>query len=82
MLARILATPVHVREGRLDFDLKETLDGAFTFAKSERDLAQERGVSCEETFLTQPPAQSISIMITDRHVGRNEIATCTSDEGI
>lgn len=83
MLARILGTPVHARDGRYDFNIKEVpLDGSFTFAKSRKDISKKLGASWEETFVTQEPAQSISIMMTDRHLGRNEIATCTSDEGV
>lgn len=82
MLERILGTSVLVREGRIDFDMNESLDGAFTFVGSREAFAHNMGPSWEETFLTQPPCQSISIMMTDRHLGRREIATCNNDTGI
>lgn len=82
MLERMLGTSVREREGRIDFDIKESVDGTFTFVRSREAIAHKMGSSWEETFLTQPPCQSISIMMTDRHLGRREIATCNNDTGI
>lgn len=82
MLERMLGTCFHKRDGRCDLDIMESQDGTFAFAKSRKTMSQELGTTWTQTFFTQPPCQSISIMMADRHLGRIQIATCNNDEGV
>ncbi|KAF2801593.1 uncharacterized protein BDZ99DRAFT_219766 [Mytilinidion resinicola] len=82
ILARMLGTPTHLRNGRCDFDISEEADGTFSFSQTRAKLLQEHGTEWDRTFLTQPPCQSVSIFIAGKHVGLIQVATCDDDQDI
>lgn len=77
-----LFNEIHIREGKWDVDLQELRDGSFQFVRNRALIRPKLGPEWERTFISQPPCQSIAILMNDVHLGRVQIATCGKDEGV
>lgn len=56
--------------------------GSFRFLRNRSLIRAKLGPEWERTFISQPPCQSIAILMNDVHLGRVQIATCDKEEGV